>query len=350
MKFLQGRGSKIMRPVFMGRSVTMISVFVLTFGFFSCKKKDESNGPAGEKGSAGIHESWGRGPVTVKLDADRKEITIADRLTLKITVISDEDDEIELPAFGAELDQFGIVDYHTTGPELMGEGKKKIGRSYILEPFLSGDYTIPPMKIRFREPDKAGGESHEIMTEKISIKVKSLLPGDRKKMKLHEISPPMDLPRSAALWVWIGIGGCILAVAGTTGFIIVRKKRRASDRSEPKIPAHELAFAELERLVSEDLARKGEIKSFYQRISDILRHYIENRFGINAPEQTTEEFLTGLRSRKDFSKDHNTLLKNFLHHCDLVKFAEHQPRTEDIQNTFDSCRDFIAGTAISEAE
>ena len=36
---------------------------------------------------------------------------------------------------------------------------------------------------------------------------------------------------------------------------------------------------------------KGRIKEFYERISNILRHYIEHRFDLHAPERTTEEFL-----------------------------------------------------------
>ena len=30
-------------------------------------------------------------------------------------------------------------------------------------------------------------------------------------------------------------------------------------------------------------------KEFYERISGILRHYIEDRFDLHAPERTTEE-------------------------------------------------------------
>ena len=76
----------------------------------------------------------------------------------------------------------------------------------------------------------------------------------------------------------------------------------------------------------------------------ILRRYIEQCFGIRAPEQTTEEFLAGLEKGSGFPDNYNRLLKDFLRHCDLVKFAEHQPRTSDIRNTFNSCREFIEGT------
>ena len=56
----------------------------------------------------------------------------------------------------------------------------------------------------------------------------------------------------------------------------------------------------------------------------MLRHYIEDRFGLRAPEQTTEEFLAELRQKHVFGERQKDLLRAFLEHCDLVKFAELQ--------------------------
>ena len=38
----------------------------------------------------------------------------------------------------------------------------------------------------------------------------------------------------------------------------------------------------------------------------------------------------------------------FLLHCDLVKFAKHEPTTEQIQETFDLVKDFIEKTKSDE--
>ena len=96
--------------------------------------------------------------------------------------------------------------------------------------------------------------------------------------------------------------------------------------------------------MAENLPEQQRIKEFYSRISDILRHYIENRFGLHAPEQTTEEFLGALSVTRTLTPPQKELLKAFLKHCDLVKFAEHIPGDEDIQRTFDSCKHFILET------
>jgi hypothetical protein len=315
---------------------------------FACQTK-ENIGMKEKKDGLGIHKIFDRGPVTLILDIDRKEISIADRLNFHIEVISDDGYEVELPSFGEKLEQFGILDYHTTQPELINNNRTKISRSYVLEPFLSGDYTIPPMKIKFWKKEEKGSEKHEIETTEIMIKVTSILPDKMTELKLHDIRPPVEPPRSYAVWIWSGIIGGFMAISGLIMWVVIRKRKQAGMAYAEQIKSpHELAFEELEQLVSEKLIEKGKTKLFYQRISDILRQYIERRFGINAPEQTTEEFLEGLEKRDNFPDKYNMLLNNFLTYCDLVKFAEHQPTHEDVVNTFESCREFISGTIAKD--
>ncbi len=325
------------------RAAIALCLTVIAFSLTACEKeKTPHKSNASE--SPGIHKTFERGPVSVDLDIDKKEITIADRVNLSITVISDEDYEVRLPAFGSKLEQFGIIDYHTTQPELVDDNRQKISRSYVLEPFLSGDYVIPPMQIDFWKKGEKEKDLHTLETEEITIKVSSLLPEKMEDIKLHEIRPPVALPRSKDMWIWAAAAAGLMAVGIVLLVIIRYRKKKVQQEVSQKIPPHELAFTELQRLVDEDLIQKGEIKLFYQRISDVLRHYIENRFGLRAPEQTTEEFLMDLEASNTLPVEYRPLLKTFLTHCDLVKFAEHRPTTEDIQRTFDSCKNFITGT------
>ena len=79
-----------------------------------------------------------------------------------------------------------------------------------------------------------------------------------------------------------------------------------------------------------------------------MRQYIENRFGLHAPERTTEEFLDELRSSDALEEKFRPLLEEFLTHCDLVKFAEFQPTTADIQKMFDTTKQFIEATRADD--
>jgi len=38
------------------------------------------------------------------------------------------------------------------------------------------------------------------------------------------------------------------------------------------------------------------------------------------------------------------LLNQFLRHCDLVKFAEHHPGKEDVDESLEKCKQFILQT------
>lgn len=328
---------------------TVIIMAVIGFGMTACKPNGQSGEPHPKTGT-GIHKIYTRGPVTCVIDTNRSKMTIADRLHLKITVVADQDYEVRLPPAGEKLSQFGIVGFHTTAPELTGNGKTRIIRTYVLDPFLSGKYNIPALTIHFWKVGEKKKGTRFLRTDDISIMVSALLPETLNKMKLHDIVPPVPLRRSAAIWIWAAsLAGFLLA--GFMAFYFVRTRRNAKIVSAiPYLAPHEQAYRELEQLVAEDLVKKGEIKAFYQKISGILRRYIENRFGIHAPEQTTDEFLTGSRQDTTFPETYHILLRTFLRHCDLVKFAAHQPSTEEIQDTLDSCKKFIAETRTTEME
>jgi len=150
------------------------------------------------------------------------------------------------------------------------------------------------------------------------------------------------MPKEASFW-WVWALGAAVVLAGAGLWLYLRHKRVAELVRILK-PAHELAYERLRALVKEDLVGAGRIKEFYERISNILRHYIEHRFSLRAPERTTEEFLAELANTEVLSAPDKESLGEFLKHCDLVKFAKHNPTSEQIQKTFDLVRGFIEKT------
>lgn len=327
-----------------GRRMALILTCLLLAASFGCGKESREvpKPPRFE-----IEKEYPRGPVVFTIKVSKSEITIADSLQLVIDVQAQEDYEVKLPEFGEKLEQFGIVDYHAPPPRLTDSGKVELRKIYELEPFLSGDYTIPAMKVLFWEKGKEEEKNHEVESEPLTITVKSLLPEKAADLTIKEIRPPLDLP--APPWGLIfGVGGAgVLGGGCLLGYFYWRRRQRAN-KAESYRPAHEIAYDELAALLAEDLVEKGGIKEFHLRLSRILRHYIENRFGLRAPERTTEEFLEDLRTTDTLIPNHKNLLKEFLRHCDMVKFAEHQPTTEEIQNTFDACKRFIVETESQE--
>ena len=85
-------------------------------------------------------------------------------------------------------------------------------------------------------------------------------------------------------------------------------------------------------------------------LSDIVRRYLENRFNLRAPEMTTEEFLNGVKDNKALSYEHKSLLREFLLHCDLVKFAKYEPPEKEADLSFKSAKELIDQTKGEEAK
>ncbi len=320
---------------------------LLTFVFAGCSPSDEKEqAQKAEPEYEGIEKKYDRGPVTLVVRTDRKQLTIADKLHLSLLVTCDEDYEVELPAFGEKLESFGIADYETVKPQLLDTGKVHFGRIYTLEPFLSGEYTIPAMTLNFKKKNDPNANQHAIESEPLTIQVTSLLPENVAELDVKPIVGPLQLPDQGFNAWLLPIFALVLVCLGTGGYFWRRRKPKKI--KIVRKPAHELAYEQLEQLIAADLIKKGQVKLFYLKISNILRHYVENRFGLHAPERTTEEFLMELSTDGLLNPDQKKLLQAFLTHCDLVKFAEVTPTTVEIQKTFDSCRTFIAGTKYEE--
>jgi len=164
---------------------------------------------------------------------------------------------------------------------------------------------------------------------------------------IRDIKGPIDLP-SALGWLLIFLA-VILAVLATAFLIrYLLDKGKRYHGGPVKLP-HEIAFEKLEDLKKKKLIAQGKIKEFYFVLSDITRHYLEDRFKMKAPEMTTEEFLRVLKDSNELTGHHKGLLKDFMQHCDLVKFAKYGPSEKEIESSFDSAYKLVEQTSQAES-
>ena len=96
----------------------------------------------------------------------------------------------------------------------------------------------------------------------------------------------------------------------------------------------------------------GKVQEFYFELSNIARHYIEDRFKLKAPEMTTEEFLTTLKKSEALNSEQKSLVKDFLSHCDMVKFAKYLPQKKEIDSSYESAKNLVDQTKeiVSQGE
>ena len=299
-----------------------------------------------EKSEFEIDKDFERGPLTVHVRADKAKMNIAETVLLELEAAIEPGYEVQMPKVDKVLENFGIVDWDSVGDKLDEKGNVVSKFQYRLEPFLSGTYSIPAFAFEFHDVNSPEDKKYELTTEPFDIEVTSLLGEQRAELQIDDIEDVVEIPQEPSLWwVW-ALGATALTAAG--GAWLYFRRKRVKELIRIFKPAHELAYERLRALVKEDLVGAGRIKEFYERISDILRHYIEHRFSLRAPERTTEEFLFELANTDVLSQSDKESLGEFLQHCDLVKFARHKPTTQQIQETFDLVKNFIEKTRSDE--
>jgi hypothetical protein len=161
---------------------------------------------------------------------------------------------------------------------------------------------------------------------------------------IRDIKGPLNYPvffSLRRLLFWLLIAALLLA------FYILAKKyfnRKSVPEKEITPPPHLIAYAALENLKKRDLPAAGKIKQYYEELSNIVRYYLEGRFSIRAPEMTTEEFILFIRESDSLNEAQKKTLKEFLNHCDLVKFARYVPGAKGIEESFQSAKQLIDQT------
>jgi hypothetical protein len=280
------------------------------------------------------------GPVRITAEVQPPKVRLSDEPVFTLTIDAEEGVTVQKPPFGSTLGSFTIRNCREPLPKIIN-GHQVIQQSYTLEPTDTGRQRIDPISVSFTDHRPSGdGRAHTVTTDPFSVEVVSQLRD--KTPALSDLRPPagpVELPARYAAWI-VGLSTAALLVAAAAWWLW-RRRRREKAVSAVILTPEELASIELNKLVESGLAER-DIKLFYVELTSIVRRYIERTTGIRAPEQTTEEFLREISRAQTFGGDECARLRDFLEAADLVKFAAHQPRADDIAESIRRARLFIA--------
>ena len=130
-------------------------------------------------------------------------------------------------------------------------------------------------------------------------------------------------------------------VVALCAYAVWRRRHRGTRRRS--LTLSEQALERLEN--TRPLMRPSTAREFGIAASEVIRNYIEKRFDVIATQRTTEEFLqTLLQSSNETLARHRSLLEEFLHQCDFVKFAGASLAVTDMESLFRSARGFVLET------
>lgn len=141
-------------------------------------------------------------------------------------------------------------------------------------------------------------------------------------------------------WLWISIALLIIV------FLYAIRKYRNQGYIIPKKPQpspYEVAISSLNKLKAKKLWEQGLEKDYFTELTEILRIYLEKRFGINAMEMTSRQILSSLRDNNEIA-DKREYFRQILNMADFVKFAKVRPLPDDNIKAFDNALKFVEET------
>lgn len=283
--------------------------------------------------------------VTVDATIDSLQILIGKQAKIKLQVSFDAKQKALFPH---------LTDSIVKGIEILGIAKQDtqylnnrqrllITQEYTVTSFDPSLYYIPPFQV------KIGAQIYK--SKALALKVVDM-PVDMKHP--DQFFPQKDVMNPPFMWSdWAGtIFLSLLAIPLL--FLIVYLIMRYRDNKpiirrikiEPKLPPHQQAMMDIERIKNEKVWQKGRSKEYYTELTDTLRTYMQNRFGFNAMEMTSSEIIEKLMDVKD--KQSIEDLKFLFQTADLVKFAKHDPLMNENDSNLLNAIAFIDETKLEE--
>ena len=287
------------------------------------------------------------GQAFLKQLQPRDSILIADQVEYGFQLDSlAEGTAIALPEFaGAGNDTLALVrnwQLDTTATLRVrqpgGKGRAQLYNvrgSIVLAPFEEGTYHLPSI------PVLRGADT--LLFEGLDMEVKTM-PVDTATFQIHDIKGQMRYPltfRETLPW----IGGVLLLAALVALLVWWLRRRRSGAAGEAhKDPAYIVALRELDKWRGDKFWAPDKQKAYYSGITDALKNYIEDRFGVDAPEMTTAELFDALKGAEDLPADLREELRGVFECADFVKFAKHVASDEDNARALPTAVRFVTST------
>ena len=288
-----------------------------------------------------------RGPVEGHATLTPGSGGAGDRLVLQISVHAAAKVDVPLPLLTIEEDQLGAftVLEQTQGTDLpMPDGRRLFHQRLVLDTFQTGDLQLPPLSIAFTDRRGAPAIDGMLVLPALDVHMTSALAPDESTARPMQVARPLpEAPMSP--WWWLLVPGAACALYA--GFAL---SRRGQVQAVAALTAAQRARRDLTHLETERLLEQAKVDLYFQRVADIVRTYLEDRFFLHAPRATTREFLRDAERSAAIEQGHRTKLHQLLELADLVKFARHAPEDTVGHDAMQTARTFVDETEPQESD
>lgn len=280
--------------------------------------------------------------VVVKASLDSAYLLMGKQTRLHVSVVGNLPDSCNVNVVDTAWRDVEIAGVTEPVINDLGNNRKELLQDIVVQSFDSGMYTLPP--VYFID----GGEtiaSNRPVLKVLPVAVDSLV-------TVHDFTDVVDVKRhffdyfpdwvtDYGLWILL-----VLVVIGASVFVYfkwIKQGKLPLVVAKKPVPPYQLAMQQLQTLHEEHLCEKGQEREFYTRLTDILRSYLDARFGINAMEMTSTQIRRCLRDN-EHTKMSEKYMSRILEIADFVKFAKIRPLPEDNAGAYKSALQFVEET------
>lgn len=262
--------------------------------------------------------------IETKIDA--QQIVIGDQLRYFVTATIDSTkSQLRWCAFPdtfntLELVEKGKIDTSRNGANIVYKQR------LLITGFDSGSYLIPPFVFVAQNKN---GTIDSIFTDSFRLMVNTVAVDTTKPFKAIK-----DIVAVQSTWLdnlpaIIGLLVGLALIIWVVLYFIKNKKLAQLQKAPEKVETyHERTLRLLQELDNKQLWQQDKTKDYYTELSEVIRHYIEQRFKTNAMELTTDELLRKAKKHREMTSFRSSL-KPLLEAADLAKFAKANPLPEE---------------------
>lgn len=303
------------------------------------------------------------GGFSLTMTTPNSTITLLDSLALTVTLVFPSSYQTDLGQLRSHLlyhpasaDAPFSLASETVIPPIVHNGSVKQSLRFILDPQYPGTQTLSFLGLLFKPIDAKTGSPVELISPLLEVMVEMPPPTKlNKSLAAPLMTLSMDFPiemdrenrlkllesnnPSHALHLfqereipWLGL--CLMAIALFFIFTFTPPKK---DPEKEKLNAQALAktVAKEKLMGLNRWIDTQQIDPFYVGLTETLRDYIEQTYGLKVHSKTTEEFLHDIKLHPIFSEEMQQLLAAFLERADKIKFGRAKTTQEECKKALE---------------
>ncbi len=295
-----------------------------------------------------IAATAGNTTITTKLDSTH--VMMGKTITLHIDITQDQNvNGLMLSLIADTLSsKIEIADKGKADTTTLDNNRLQIKHDIMLQAFDPGTWQVPAL-LYLVGNDTLKSKPLQLRVDSIKVDTEG---------KIKDLKPVAEVPFRLLDWIpdfisdywWAWLAGLLLIAAAIFSYLKWFKKGiNPLKPVKKRLPPYEEAMQALTALKSRNLWQNGQEKQYYTELTDILRVYIDRRFGINAVEMTSTQIMEKVKQNEE-AHIANDQLNNVLEIADFVKFANMHTLADDNEIAFQRALNFVEQTKPAPVE